>query len=79
MLQPVRQGAFDAAEGLMLRFSSEFYVGSMKNVPPALLASNTITRPRISAFRERPAGVHFKSAATFAAGETALIGFANDA
>ncbi|EZA55311.1 hypothetical protein X777_04865 [Ooceraea biroi] len=40
---PVRRGTFDAAEGLMLRFSPGFYVGSMKNVPLALLAGNTIT------------------------------------
>jgi len=37
---------FDAVEGLMLRFSPGFYVGSMKNVPLALLAGNTITNHR---------------------------------
>lgn len=32
----------------MLRFSPGFYVGSMKNVPPALLAGNTTTTTTIT-------------------------------
>jgi len=80
LLQPVRQGAFDAAEGLMLRFSSGFYVGSMKNVPPALLAGNTITAvlaPAL-ALSANALPVHFKSG-DLRRERTALIGFANDA
>ncbi|EGI60018.1 hypothetical protein G5I_11806 [Acromyrmex echinatior] len=76
-ITPFRRGTFDAAEGLMLCFSLGFYVGSMKNVPPPLLAGKipppSLSPPyapphqRLAAFADI-LPVHFK-AATFAAKE----------
>lgn len=85
----VCRGAFDAVEGLMPRFSTGFYVGSMKNVPPALLTANTtgtttttittitiILAPVLAfhVYREYSAGVLWSGDLRHE--RTALIGFA---
>lgn len=77
----VPAGTFDAAEGLMPRFSPGFHVGSMKNVSLALLALVTATiavlAPALPLGAFRRHEVCFKVAAFEPVTErTALIAFA---